>query len=70
MNMKDYYLDLEAVSKLDKIHREMIMKCYDNLIIYNSDLNVIPLLVNTLLQTGYFKSVRDSKIDKIINNDI
>lgn len=72
MNIETYYLDLKKVSELTndseriRIHeyyRDMIYSLQDQRYIVGMS------LFNTLNQSGYLLSMRDEKIEKILNED-
>ncbi len=72
MNLQDYYLDIKKINKLKKQHdRETIHGYYRDMLFNAQDGRTIlsQSLFNTLLENGYLISIRNEKIDKIVDGD-
>lgn len=75
MNLDGYYLDLHKLDQMkDATFRDRIHDMYRDMIYSNDEgrTKISQSLFNTLLSNGYLKSVRDEKIESILdgNNSI
>jgi hypothetical protein len=71
MDLTQYYLDLEKVNSLDKDLADKIHEYYRDMLYTNDDgrKSISQSLFNTLMTNGYLKSIRDEKIENILNGD-
>lgn len=68
MNIENYYLNIDKLSKLEKIERNRIHEYYRDMIYSKQDKrdDIVKSLFNTLWYSGYLKDIRDEKLDKIL----
>lgn len=71
MNIENYYLDLQKISYLSDGDKIRIHEYYRDMIYsFQDGRDTIGVsLFNTLNQAGYLVSIRDEKIEKILNED-
>jgi len=72
MNLDGYYLDLHKLDQMkDVSFRDKIYEMYRDMVYSNEDgrTKISQSLFNTLLSNGYLKSVRDDKIESILDGD-
>lgn len=71
MNIENYYLDLKKISCLSDEDKIRINEYYRDMIYsFQDGRDIVGMsLFNTLNQSGYLVSIRDEKIEKILNED-
>jgi superfamily II helicase len=69
MQLKNYYLDLQKVSKLSKRVQDRIDRYYQDMLHCNNDgrTDMAMSFFNTLSQAGYLRELRSEKISKILD---
>ena len=69
MQLKNYYLDLQKLSKLSKKDQDRIDRYYQDMLHCNSDgrTEIAMSFFNTLSQAGYLRELRSEKISKILD---
>lgn len=68
MNIENYYLNIDKLSKLEKLERNRIHEYYRDMIYSKQDKrdDIVKSLFNTLWYSGYLKDIRDEKLEKIL----
>lgn len=68
MDIKNYYLDLQAVRNLtDEQERKQIHEYYRDLLLMDDRPNVVKSIFYTLYKGGFLKDFREEKISGILN---
>jgi hypothetical protein len=71
MNLENYYLDIRKVNKLEEQDRRTIHDYYRDMLFSKEDnKNTVAVsLFNTLVRNKFLISIRNEKIDEIIDGD-
>ncbi len=70
MKIQDYYLNLDKINKLDKFNRKIIHEYYRDMIFnVGDDRKITEAIFNTLIKNEFLISIREEKIDEIIDGD-
>jgi hypothetical protein len=71
MNLNNYYLDLNKVSKLDKESQRRIHDYYRDMIYTKQEKRdeISESLFNTLWHCGFLIDIRNEKLENILNED-
>lgn len=71
MDIKNYYLNLEKVEKLESEEKNRVWEIYRDMLYSNEEkrFSISTSFFNTLYQSGYLCDTRDDKIDKILDAD-